>query len=572
MPKPPAAGGGVSRSALRRGVPVTDGQRVILPIGLPTALPCRPAATVRGVEAGEMTMTSRIYDIAIIGGGINGCGIARDAAGRGLSVFLAEMGDLAGATSSASTKLIHGGLRYLEYYDFRLVHEALVEREVLLRAAPHIIRPLRFVLPHHRGLRPWPIIRLGLFMYDHMGGRKLLPPTKSLDLTRDPAGAPLKPAFRRAFEYSDCWADDSRLVILAARDAAERGADIRTRTKVVSARRADRLWQLTLEDTHSGARSEIAARAVVNAAGPWVAEVLSQTAGLPLPAKVRLVKGSHIVVGRMFDHDRAYIFQNPDGRVCFAIPYQGDFTLVGTTDEDFSGDPATAAIDDAETDYLLSAVSEYFRKPVTRAGVRWAYAGVRPLYDDGASEAKAATRDYVLTVDKPADGAPMLSVFGGKITTFRRLAEQALRRLAPTFPHMGKAWTARAPLPGGDIPVTGFDAWVAGIAARYPFLDSVTAARLCQAYGTRVTTLLEGARGTADLGRDFGAGLSEREVDYLVANEWAESADDILWRRTKLGLRLSPAQRDALAGHLAGSRADRSSAAGSMSKSPAQLP
>ena len=499
-----------------------------------------------------MKMTPPLYDIAVIGGGINGVGIARDAAGRGLSVFLAEMGDLGSATSSASTKLVHGGLRYLEYYKFRLVHEALVEREVLWRAAPHIIRAMRFVLPHHRGLRPWLLIRLGLFMYDYMGGRRLLPPTKDLDLSRDPAGVPLKPDYRRAFEYSDCWADDSRLVVLNARDAAERGADIRTRSKLTAARRADGLWHLTLKDMRSGSESEIAARAVVNAAGPWVAPVLSEIAGLALPAKIRLVKGSHIVVDRMFEHDRAYFFQNADGRICFAIPFQHDFTLIGTTDEDFSGDPATVAIGDDETDYLTAAVSEYFKKPVTRADVRWAYSGVRPLYDDGASEAKAATRDYVLEVDRSADGAPMLSVFGGKITTYRRLSEQALRRLQPFFPQMGKPWTARSPLPGGDIAVTDFDAWMADTAARYPFLDAMTVERLCRAYGTRVTAILEGATGTADLGRDFGAGLSEREVDYLVANEWAESADDILWRRTKLGLRMTPAEREALAGYLAG--------------------
>ena len=491
------------------------------------------------------------YDIAVIGGGINGCGIARDAAGRGLSVFLAEMGDLGAATSSASTKLIHGGLRYLEYYKFRLVREALVEREVLWRNAPHIIRQMRFVLPHHRALRPWLLIRLGLFMYDYMGGRKLLPATKVLDLSKDSAGAPLKPEYRRAFEYSDCRVDDSRLVVLNARDAAERGADIRTRTRLVAARRANGLWHLTLEDTHSGTRSEIAARAVVNAAGPWVAQVLSEVAGLNLPAKVRLVKGSHIVVDRMFDHDRAYFFQNADGRICFAIPYQRDFTLVGTTDEDFKGDPAGVAIDDAEIDYLIASVGEYFRKPVTRADVRWTYSGVRPLYDDGASEAKGATRDYVLKVDGTADGAPMLSVFGGKITTYRRLSEHALKRLQPTFPHMGKAWTATAPLPGGDVLVADFDAWAADIAAHYPFLDAATAERLCRAYGTRVATILNGAGSVADLGRDFGAGLSEREVDYLVANEWAETPEDILWRRTKLGLRMTAAEQEALAAYLA---------------------
>ena len=492
---------------------------------------------------------ARPYDIAVIGGGINGCGIARDAQGRGLSVYLAEMGDLAGATSSASTKLIHGGLRYLEYYEFRLVREALIEREILLAAAPHIIRPLRFILPHHSGLRPWPVIRLGLFLYDHLGGRKLLPPTRSLDLSRDPAGTWLKPGYRRAFEYSDCWADDARLVVLNARDAADRGADIRPRTKCLAARRADGLWHLTMVDTRGGHR-EIAARALVNAAGPWAAQVLSEVAGLNLPAKIRMVKGSHIVVPKLFDHDRAYIFQNADGRICFAIPYEQDFTLIGTTDEDFHGDPSGPVIDAGETDYLLSAVSEYFAKPVTREDIRWTYSGVRPLYDDGASEAKAATRDYVLELDAPSGSAPILSVFGGKITTFRRLSEHAMQRLAPTFPGMGKPWTRSAPLPGGDVPVAGFDWWIAEMVARYDFLDEATIDRFCRHYGTRITALLDGVTIAADMGLDFGAGLTAREVDYLVANEWAETADDILWRRTKLGLRLSPAEQEALAAYV----------------------
>jgi glycerol-3-phosphate dehydrogenase len=491
------------------------------------------------------------YDIAIIGGGINGCGIARDAQGRGLSVFLCEMGELAGATSSASTKLIHGGLRYLEYYEFRLVREALIEREVLLAAAPHVIRPLRFVLPHHRGLRPWPVIRLGLFLYDHLGGRKLLPPTRSLDLTTDAAGKWLKPAYRRAFEYSDCTVDDARLVVLNARDAADRGAEIRTRTRCLSARRDNGAWRLTLEDTRNGERTAVTARALVNAAGPWVADVVSSVAGLNPPAQIRNVKGSHIVVDRLFDHDRAYIFQTADGRVCFAIPYERDFTLIGTTDEDVAGDPANPKITEKETDYLLDAVSDYFAKPVTRASIRWTYAGVRPLYDDGASEAKAATRDYVVAMDAPAGQPPMLSVYGGKITTFRRLAEHALERLADTFPTMRPPWTRSSTLPGGDIPVTGFAEWRDGLAARHPFLGAKTVNRLARAYGTRADVLLEGVADTAGLGRDFGSGLTAREVDYLIANEWAETADDILWRRSKLGLRMSPAERDTLAAYVA---------------------
>jgi glycerol-3-phosphate dehydrogenase len=490
-------------------------------------------------------------DIAIIGGGINGAGIARDAQGRGLSVVLAEMGDLAGATSSASSKLIHGGLRYLEYYDFRLVREALIEREVLLRTAPHIIRPLRFILPYHRGLRPWPVIRLGLFLYDHLGGRKLLPPTKSLDLGSDEAGRGLKPGYGRAFEYSDCRVDDARLVVLVARDAAERGAEIRTRTKVAGARRENRLWHLVAEDTRNGTRSEILARCLVNAAGPWVAEVLSGVAGLNLSTKVRLVRGSHIVVDRLFEHDRAYTFQNADGRVCFAIPYERDFTLIGTTDEDFRGDPSHPVIDDAETEYLLAAVNEYFVRQIGRADIRWTYSGIRPLYDDGASEARAATRDYVLELDAPEGAAPILSVFGGKITTFRKLAEQALGTLKQVFPTMGKAWTATAPLSGGDIPIGTLDTWRAGVAARYNVLDSFTLDRLARSYGTRIDRILDGARDKASLGRDFGAGLTEREVDWLVANEWAETAEDILWRRTKLGLRMSADDERVLREYLA---------------------
>ena len=344
-------------------------------------------------------MSGSQFDIAIIGGGINGCGIARDAAGRGLSVFLCDKGDLAGATSSASTKLIHGGLRYLELYEFRLVREALIEREVLLRSAPHIISPLRFILPHHRGLRPWPVIRLGLFLYDHLGGRRLLPPTRSVDLDSDPAGRGLKKTYRRAFEYSDCWVEDSRLVVLNARDAADRGAEIRTRTKCVEARRTGATWHLTMEDQRDYRRFTIEARALVNAGGPWASEVITAIAGLNAPAPVRLVKGSHIVVDRLFDHDRAYIFQNSDGRVCFAIPFEHDFTLIGTTDEDFEGDPAAAAATEAEKDYLLASVGEYLDRPLTRDMIRWTYAGVRPLYDDGASKAQEATRDYVLSLD-----------------------------------------------------------------------------------------------------------------------------------------------------------------------------
>jgi glycerol-3-phosphate dehydrogenase len=490
------------------------------------------------------------YDLAIIGGGINGCGIARDAAGRGLSVTLCDQGDLGGATSSASTKLIHGGLRYLEFYEFRLVREALAEREILLKSAPHIIWPLRFILPHHEGLRPWLVIRLGLFFYDHLGGRHILPPTRSIDLSKDPAGRKLKPIYRRAFEYSDCWVDDSRLVVLTARDAADRGAEIRTRTRCVEARRADGRWRLTFENGRNGDRSQASALCLVNAGGPWASNVISEVAGLDLPARIRMVKGSHIVVDRVFDHDRAYIFQNSDGRICFAIPYESDFTLIGTTDEDFEGNPGEAAISDLETDYLLGAVSEYLEEPITRDRIRWTYSGVRPLYDDGASKAQEATRDYVLALDAPTGGAPLLSVFGGKITTYRRLAEQALEQLAGTFPHMRASWTKDVTLPGGDLKVGSFDDWADNMARQYAFLDRKLVHRLCRAYGTRLLILLSGVSAPDDLGHDFGAGLSEREVDYLISNEWAETADDILWRRTKLGLRLDTERSIALADYM----------------------
>jgi glycerol-3-phosphate dehydrogenase len=496
------------------------------------------------------------YDLAIIGGGINGCGIARDAAGRGLKVFLCEQGDLAGATSSASTKLIHGGLRYLEYHEFRLVREALIEREVLLRAAPHIVWPLRFVLPHHAGLRPAWLIRLGLFLYDHLGGRKILPGTRSLDLGRDEAGKPLKPEFGRAFEYSDCWVDDARLVALNALDAAERGAAIRTRTRFLRAERKEGGWRIELEDVVGGTRSEIEAKVLVNAAGPWVADVIVQRLGLDVPAKVRLVKGSHIVVPRLFQHERAYIFQNDDRRIVFAIPYERDFTLIGTTDVDYQGDPTAVAISREETEYLCAAANRYFVKRIAPEDVVHSYAGVRPLYDDGASEAKAATRDYVLALEGGDGQAPLLNIFGGKITTYRRLAEAALAKLAAHLPAMTEPWTAAAPVPGGDFPVDGFGRLTAQIESSFPFLGADHARRLARAYGTRAHRILEGARAAEDLGRRFGADLYEREVAYLADQEWARSAEDVLWRRSKLGLRLSAEEAQALQSWF-GERRDR---------------
>jgi glycerol-3-phosphate dehydrogenase len=498
----------------------------------------------------------RIFDLAIIGGGINGCGIARDAAGRGNSVFLCEMNDLASGTSSWSTKLVHGGLRYLEYYEFRLVREALIEREILWQIAPHIIRPLRFVLPHHAGLRPAWLLRLGLFLYDHIGGRKLLPPTRSVDLVHDEVGQPLiKNRYRKGFEYSDCFVDDARLVVLTARDAAERGAEIRTRTRAVAIGQVDGVWHVTVEDCTSGARETIKARALVNAAGPWVEQVLASVAEVTARAKVRLVQGSHIVVKKLYDHDRAYIFQNADGRIIFVIRYQDEFTLIGTTDRDYDGDPARAKATDEEISYLCGSASEYLAKTVQPADVVWTYSGVRPLYDDGASEAKAATREYVFEFDMPG-GAPLLSIYGGKITTYRRLAEEALERLAPYLPatKQREGWTGRSPLPGGDMDVSAVAALTNELTRNYPFLSEEHARRLAHAYGTRVTKLLGNAKSPTDLGEWFGATLTEREVRYLMENEWASTAEDIIWRRSKLGLRLSAREIAALDEWIAGHR------------------
>lgn len=491
----------------------------------------------------------QVFDLAIIGGGINGCGIARDAAGRGLSVFLCEMNDLASGTSSWSTKLIHGGLRYLEYYEFRLVREALIEREVLWRMAPHIIKPLRFVLPHHQKLRPALLLRLGLFLYDHLGGRKLLPPTRTLDLATDPAGEPLaKGRFGHGFEYSDCFVDDARLVLLNALDAAARGAIVRTRTRAVDLKRSDGVWQVTIEDTRTGQREVIRAKAIVNAAGPWVEDILTHTTDVDVHAAIRLVQGSHIVVRKLYGHDRAYMFQNEDGRIVFVIPYENDFTLIGTTDRDYTGDPAKVEITKDEIDYLCRSVSGYLARPVTPSDVVWTYAGVRPLYDDGASEAKAATRDYVFELDA-GDNLPLLSIFGGKITTYRRLSEEALERLAPYLPesrHAPAGWTASAPLPGGDFEVQGLAHLASDLRRAWPFLEDYHALRLARSYGTRARDILKGATSFADLGRHFGATLTEAEVRFAMATEWTQTAEDMLWRRSKLGLHLTPQQAEEL--------------------------
>ncbi|MEM9471478.1 MAG: glycerol-3-phosphate dehydrogenase [Pseudomonadota bacterium] len=476
------------------------------------------------------------YDVLIIGGGINGCGIARDAVGRGYSVCLCEAGDFGGGTSSASTKLVHGGLRYLEHYEFLLVRKALMEREVLWNMAPHIIWPMRFVLPHHAGLRPAWLLRLGLFLYDHIGGRKLLPPTTSVNLSRDEVGKPLKPMFRRAFEYSDCWVEDSRLVVLNALDAVERGASMRPHTRVARAQRDGGQWRVEMDDTLSGHRQTVTAGVIVNAAGPWVDLVLQQVFGHNDARNVRLVRGSHIVVARKFDHDKAYIFQNDDNRIIFAIPYEHNYTLIGTTDAEHGDDMDKPEISPEEINYLCAMASEYFAEPVTKSDVVWTYSGVRPLYDDGASKAQEATRDYVIRTDGNSGGALLLNVFGGKITTFRVLAEEILKDIEKALGTRQPAWTAHAVLPGGDFPVEGFDALVNDYANARPNLDRGLIARLVRLYGTRAEKVLRDARETADLGTAFGGGLYEAEVIYLMRHEWARTAQDILFRRTKLGI------------------------------------
>lgn len=489
------------------------------------------------------------YDLAIIGGGVNGCGIAADAAGRGLAVLLAEMGDLGGATSSASSKLVHGGLRYLEHYAFRLVREALGEREVLLAKAPHIIWPLRFVLPHIPGQRPRWMLRAGLFLYDHLHRRKAVPGSTALDLTRDPSGRPLKADLTRGFAYWDCWVDDARLVILNAQAAAERSAEILPRHKVTAVRADGALWRLTIRA--SAQEREVRARALVNAAGPWVNKVGGLIAGTVAP-RLRLVKGSHIVVPRIAGADDAYLMQSSDGRVVFALPYEERFTIIGTTDVPYHGDPAAVAIDESEIDYLIDLANRFFRAALSRQQVVWTYAGVRPLYDDQSDNPSAVTRDYHLELQASAGLPPLLTVMGGKVTTYRRLAEESLERLEPHLAGMGPAWTARAPLPGGDLdevdhlvadPVAAFERFVGRLAERHTGFDRVFLRRLARRHGAHVPAVLGDARSLADMGHLLGPSLTEREVVYLKEREWAASAEDILWRRTKAGLHLSAEER-----------------------------
>ncbi len=486
------------------------------------------------------------FDIVIIGGGINGCGIARDAAGRGLRVMLAEKGDLAGGTSSASTKLIHGGLRYLEMYAFSMVRAALREREVLLQSAPHIIWPLRFVLPHHSGLRPRWLIRLGLFLYDHLGGRQILKGSRKIDLNLDPAGAPLQNKYSVGFSYSDCWVDDARLVVLNAVDAAKRGAEIFVSWEVIEAKRLNGLWWIKLRNTHSGEHTSVSARVLVNGAGPWVGEVLSKVVGISSRSRLRHVKGSHIVVGKLFDHDSAYIFQNDDGRIVFAIPYEDDFTLIGTTDTDYEGALDRLEISAQESAYLCRSVSAYFKVPISSRDVVWSYSGVRPLYFEEGNSAQATTRDFVIEREGKNGEAPLISIFGGKITSYRHLAEDVLSRLCDVFPDATNQWTGKSFLPGGDFPVGGSQSIVDELFKRSPALSAEVCKRLVRCYGTLSYEIFDGAVSSEDLGEHFGSGLYEREVEYLVTREWARTSDDILWRRTKLGLRLNKTQVERL--------------------------
>lgn len=486
-----------------------------------------------------------VFDLLIIGGGINGAGIARDAAARGLRVLLVEQGDLARATSSASSKLIHGGLRYLEYYEFRLVRESLMERETMLRIAPHIVWPLRFVLPHHEGLRPAWFLRLGLFLYDHIGGRRSLPGTRTLN-RRSHELQLLKSPYQTAFAYSDCWVEDSRLVVLNAMDARERGAEIHTRTRFAGATRADGMWQATIEREGEAPRT-ITARTIINAAGPWVGDVLRNVGSPHANQTPRLVKGSHIVVKRLYDGEHCYTFQNADGRIVFIIPYEQDFTLIGTTDIPYHDDAAKPRASDEEVSYLCATATEYLARPISPADVVWTYSGVRPLYDSGETNASAVTRDYVFDLDTGPEKneAPLLSIYGGKITTYRKLAEHALRDLAPLLGFSRREWTHTAPLPGGDLQGE-IEHFISDTEKRYPFLSARFARRIARAYGTRCDVFLRDAKSSAALGRDFGYGVSEAELAYAREQEWVTSAEDFLWRRSKLGLHLNADQQAAI--------------------------
>ena len=502
------------------------------------------------------------YDVFVIGGGINGAGIARDAAGRGYYVALAEMNDFASATSSSSTKLFHGGLRYLEYFEFRLVREALIEREILFKAMPHISWPMRFILPVYpdmrfesntptsrllsfimpwmKGRRPRWLIRLGLFLYDNLGGRKILPKTSSLNLKSAVEGKPLNSKYERAYEYSDCWIEDSRLTLLNIKDAEKKGAIIHDRTKVLSASQRNGLWEITIRNT-AGVTTTCRSKMIVNAGGPWVEDVIQNIARLDTSDRVRLVRGSHIVTKRLYDHDKCYFFQGTDGRIMFSIPYEEDYTLIGTTDVEHNDLTVRPECSDSEADYMIDFVNNYFKQNITRDDIVWTYSGVRPLYNDGASSAAAATRDYVLRLNTSA-GAPVLNIFGGKITTYRKLAESALEKIDKAMTQETKPWTSGAALPGGDVSIDGIERLRNKLATQLPFLDSFTVRRLIRQYGTQCNEIFAEIRSLDDLGKNFGHGITSHEIDWGITNEWVHSAEDFLWRRSKMGLRLSKEQ------------------------------
>jgi D-erythritol 1-phosphate dehydrogenase len=493
-----------------------------------------------------MTTDPGLIDLFIIGGGINGAGVARDAAGRGLKVVLCEKDDLAEGTSSRSGKLVHGGLRYLEYYEFRLVREALIEREVLMNAAPHIIWPMRFVLPHSPEDRPAWLVRLGLFLYDHLGGRKKLPGTRTLDLRRDPEGAPILDQFTKGFEYSDCWVDDARLVVLNALGAAEKGALVLTRSPAVSARREGGGWTVTTKNRATGETREFRARCIVNCAGPWVSDVIGRVAGSNSARNVRLVKGSHIIVPKFWAGNNAYLVQNHDKRVIFINPYEGDMALIGTTDIAYEGRAEDVRAEESEIDYLLKAVNRYFKEKLRRTDVLHSFSGVRPLFDDGKGNPSAVTRDYVFDLDETG-GAPLLNIFGGKITTYRELAERGLHRLKHLFPEMGGDWTATAPLPGGEIANADYETFVNALRDSYPWMPRRLVHHYGRRYGARTKDVIGVASSLTALGRHFGGMLYEAEARYLVTREWAQTAEDVLYRRTKHYLHLTEAERTAFA-------------------------
>ncbi len=496
--------------------------------------------------------SENILDLIVIGGGINGAGIAADAAGRGLTVGLYEAKDFACATSSVSSKLIHGGLRYLEHYEFRLVSEALAEREVILKKAPHISLPLRFRLPHRPYLRPAWMIRCGMFLYDHLGKRVTLPSSHKVDLTKT---GYLKPEMKVGFEYSDCWVDDARLTLLNVLEANKNGAETRNYCEVLSAKRDNGEWLVTIRDSMSGEEFTRRSRALANAAGPWVKSFYDHGLQLPSPRNIRLIKGSHIVVPKIHDDPQAYILQNSDKRIVFVIPYLDKFSIIGTTDQEYHGDPREVSISDEEIDYLIDIVNQHFTKPLNKKDIVWSYSGVRPLCDDESDSPQAITRDYTLEIEHLNHKAPILSVFGGKLTTYRKLAESALKKLAPYFDNMGQPWTATAPLPGGDFSCSR-EQLAHAVSEKYPWLQAAVSQRYVNQFGNNVWKLLDGINSEQEMGRAFAGGVYQREIDYLLHCELAQTGEDVLWRRTKLALYLTQEQQDQISEYIDQHHAD----------------